>query len=293
MCIRDRWNPMVVLFPLLLLVLLSAAALDRSTASLVGALVVGSYVVQTDISTAPLAVALVGAAVLFRVVTAVLDRGAGQGAHAVRPTAGTTGSGPARGVLVVGGLVVALAMWVPPLVQQATDHPGNLTLIARFFGASHPGPPVAAAVRSVVSGAGVLVAGPTEVMTSIRGGTPAHAGLSWAVALGTVVLAAVVAVAAARQRSRFGVGIGALTLLGCAVAVVAVGHVVGFVFGYLVIWVVVLPVAALIGAGTVRLPLGRWAPGLRVALCATAVVVGTVACVRVADIPPLATVPTT
>jgi len=84
------------------------------------------------------------------------------------------------------------------------------------------------------------------------------------------------------------VGLGALTLLGCVAAVVAVTHVVGFIFGYLVIWAVVLPVAALIGVGTVRLPPGRPAAGLRVGLCVVAVAVGAVACARVVAIPPLA-----
>ncbi len=60
------------------------------------------------------------------------------------------------------------------------------------------------------------------------------------------------------------------------------------------VWAVVLPVAALVGIGTVRVPV-RSGPGararatvFRVALCVVAVAVGVVACVRVAAIPPLA-----
>ena len=53
------WNPVVVVFPLLLLVLLCAGAVDRSGPSLVGALLVGSYVVQTDISTLPVVAGVV------------------------------------------------------------------------------------------------------------------------------------------------------------------------------------------------------------------------------------------
>jgi hypothetical protein len=68
-----------------------------------------------------------------------------------------------------------------------------------------------------------------------------------------------------------------------------VTHVVGFIFGYLVLWVVVLPVAALIGIGTVRVPM-RAVPqaAVRLGLCAMAVVAGAVLCVRVLAIPSLA-----
>ena len=272
------WNPTVVLFPLLLLVLLCAGAVDRSAASLAGALLVGTFVVQTDISTAPLAVALVGPAAVAWAVTAVRD-------HRARVAAPT---GRWRTPLVAGGLVLVVLAWVPPVVQQFTDHPGNLTLIARFFGASHPGQSLSGALWSVAAAMGVVAVGPSEVMTSILGGTPAHAALVVAVAVATVALAAVVTVQGVRHRSRFAAGLGALTLLGCLAAVLAVLHVVGFIFGYLVLWAVVLPVAALVGIGTVRVPVVRAGTGARAVLSAVAVGVSVAACVRVAAIPPLA-----
>jgi hypothetical protein len=285
------WNPMVVLFPLLLLMLLCAGAVDRSAASLVGALLVASYVIQTDISTGPLAVALVGCAAVAWVVTVVLDhrrRSTGGSVVAVSASTHRPGAGPWGPVLEVGGLVVLVLMWFPPFIQQVTGHPGNMTLIARFFGNAHPGQPLSGALWSVAAAAAVLVVGPSEVMTSILGGTPSHAGLAAAVSLATVVLAAAVAVLGARQRSRFAVGLGAVTIVGCIAAVLATTHVVGFIFGYLVIWVVVLPIAAVIAVGTVRVPLRSAASGARLTLCAVAVVAGALTCARVAAIPPLA-----
>jgi len=298
------WNPMVVLFPLLLLLLLCAGAVDRSGPSLVGALLVGSYVVQTDISTTPLVVALVGGAGATWAVTAFRDRRRRTApVDAASPAAPGSGPEPAAGghravVLAVVGLVALVVMWVPPVVQQFTGHPGNLGLIVRFFGASHPGQSLTASLWSVAAASTVLVVGPSEVMTSILGGTPAHAALAVAVALATLVVSAAVLVLGARRRDRFAVGTGALTLLGALAAVVAVTHVVGFIYGYLVIWAVVLPVAALIGVGTVPGPVPvlsggsarSRATGIRVGLCAVAVVVGVVACVCVAAIPPLARV---
>ncbi|MGA2838195.1 MAG: hypothetical protein ABSF84_16515 [Acidimicrobiales bacterium] len=277
------WNPTVVLFPLLLLILLCAGTIDRSGASLVGSLLVGSYVVQTDISTLPLAAVVIVVAGAVWLVTFYRDR-------AEPPSTGPVARRRAR-VLVVVGLAALALMWLPPIVQQVTNDPGNLTLLYRFFTAGHPGQTLTASLWAVAAAFAVLVAGPGEVMGSILGGTPMHAAWAVAVCVVTVALGAAVVVAGARRRSRFAVGMGALTLVGCVAAVVAVLHVVGFVFGYLALWAVVLPVASLIGAGTVPVPAwvgqGRTGSGLRLAMCAVAVAVGVVTCVRVAAIPPL------
>jgi hypothetical protein len=289
------WNPMVVIFPLLLLILLCSGAVDRSGLSLVGALLVGSYVIQTDISTTPLAAALVGAAAVTWGVTAVLDRRLASHTAVAGDAPGRAARSRRTVVWAVAGLVTLAVMWLPPVIQQVTGLPGNMTLIVRFFGATHPGQSLAGSLWAVAATSTVLVVGPSEVMTSILGGTPAHAGLAVVVALATVALATAVVVLAARDRRRFAIGMGALTLVGCVAAVVAVAHVVGFVFGYLVVWAVVLPVAALIGVGTAPVPLrslrsgrvGGAATGLRVALCVVAVATGAVACVQVAAIPPL------
>ncbi len=273
------WNPTVVLFPLLLLVLLCAGAVDRSGVSLVGALLVASFVVQTDISTLPLAVALVAVAAGVWLVALVRARRAGH-----RPT----GRRPWGTGLAVAGLAGLVLMWLPPLVQQFTNHPGNLTLIWRFFDTAHPGQSLSGSLWSVAAASTVLVVGPGEVMRSILGGTPAHAALTVVVAVLTLVVAGATVVLAARQRSRFAVGIGALVLIGWVASVVAVTHVVGFVFGYLVLWVVVLPVAALVGIGMVRVPVPAVSGAVvRVGLCAVAVVAGVVLTVRVVAIPSL------
>jgi hypothetical protein len=292
--LASPWNPMVVLFPLLLLVLLCAGAIDRSAPSLVGALLVGSFVIQTDISTTPLALALVGVAGLVWLVTVALDSRGRVGQPSDPPAVGTWTPGRWSPGLVGGGLVALALMWLLPVVQQFTNHPGNLTLIEQFFRAGHPGQTLSASLWSVTAAAAVLVVGPSEVMGSILGGTQVHAGLAVAVSLATVVLATAVAVAGARQRSRFAFGTGVLTLVGIVASVAAVTHVVGFIFGYLVVWAVVLPVAALIGAGTVRIALPTLSSGpraavtgVRVALAVVAVAVIIVTCTRVAAIPSL------
>jgi hypothetical protein len=281
------WNPTVVLFPLLLVVLLCAGAVDRSGASLAGAVLVGSFVVQTDIATLPLAAALVGAAGLVWLVTVVADR-RGRRVPAVRSAASRWW---ARG-FTGAGVVALVLMWLPPALQQAANHPGNLTLVYRFFESGQQGQTATAALWSVAAAFGVVVLGPGEIMPSTLGGAPPHAAVAVAVSVATVALSLGVVAVAVRRRLRFALGTGAAVLVGCVVAVVAVMHVVGFVFGYLAIWALVLPVAAVIGVGLVPVPGLQLRPRVRSVLCwllcAAAVCVAVVSCVRVASIPPLA-----
>jgi hypothetical protein len=274
------WNPTVVLFPLLLVILLCAGAIDRSGASLVGALLAASFVAQTDISTLPVAAVLVAVSGGVWMVARLRAR---QRPDSVRGAGSWWGTVP-----VVAGLVGLVAMWMPPLIQQFTNHPGNLTVIWQFFNLPHPGQSLSGSLWSVATAGAVVVVGPGQVMRSILGGTPAHAALAVAVSLLTVAGATATVALAARDRNRFAVGIGVLVLVGWAASAVAVSHVVGFIFGYLVLWVAVLPVAALIGIGMVRLPLtGVPVAAPRMALCAVALVAGVVLTLRVLAIPSL------
>lgn len=286
------WNPVVVIFPLLLVILLCAGAVDRSGPSLVGALLVGSYVVQTDISTLPVVAVVVALAGAVWLVTAVRDR-ASESLERDRRGWRAGGAGP---MLVTGGLVLVVLMWVPPVVQEVSGNPGNLTLLYDFFTAAHPGHPLSAGLWSFAAVAGILVEGPAEVMSSLLGGAPLHAGVAVAVALVAVLGAVAVLVVGLLQRLRFAAGIGLFSLVGYGALIVAVTHVVGLVFGYLVVWGVALPVAACIGVGMVRAPLARGlyrrravtsTLGFRAGLAVVAVAAGVLLCVRVAAIPPL------
>ena len=91
--------------------------------------------------------------------------------------------------------------------------------------------------------------------------------------------------------------LGALSLAGGAVTVLAAYRVTGPVFGYLLVWAVAAPLLALIGLGALVLaPANRPVAtptrpaSLRVAVCGVAVVVCVVLSVHVAVLPPLSTV---
>jgi hypothetical protein len=278
------WNPLVVIFPLLLFIVLCAAGMDRSPLSLLGALLIGSYIVQTDVSTLVPVAALLVVTVVTAVVTTVTDR-RGPGS----PVADASARSRAWWV---AGAAVLVAMWVPPIVQQLTNHPGNLTLIYRFFTAGQPGPSLVDSVRSVVSVYGILLGGPSEVMSSYLGRAPDHGVAAYATVVVVVLAAAVAATVGIRRHNRFAAGLGALSLVGSVTMVIAVSHVVGVVFGYLVVWAVAMPIAGLIGVGALRVARAgiTTAPALRVAACLIGVAASLVLCVRVVDLPALGAV---
>jgi hypothetical protein len=191
-------------------------------------------------------------------------------------------------------------MWLPPTIQQLTNSPGNFGLIYRFFTSSQPGQTLGVGANAVTAVFGVLIVGPSEVMTSVLGQTPNHAGIAL-LALVVVVLIGIAVVAlGVRQGNRFAFGLGILGLVGTLCMVFAATRVVGPVYGYLVMWSVVLPVGILIGLGMVRPPsrsttaIGRTplmsSTASRSALSVVAVVASVAFVIRVAAIPALGSV---
>jgi hypothetical protein len=307
------WNPMVVIFPLLLFFLLCAAAIDRSTLSLGAAVLLGSFIVQTNISTLPLLAGVLVATAVIVAVTAITERhksksSAVVGAHLTGlPEAPITPAtvGPARWhrpALYAGGLVVFVLMWLPPVIQQLTNHPGNFTLIYRFFSEGHKHWPFPFALRSLASVFGVLLVGPSEIMSSYLGRTPHHAVLAYGATAAVLIIGVVVTVVGIRQRQRFAAGLAFLSLVGSVAMVLGITRVVNYIYGYLVIWAIVIPIAALISLGMMRVP---WparstarrpftsTPPARLVLCGIAVLACIVLAVRVVYIPALDTVSNT
>jgi len=292
------WNPTVVIFPLLLFTVLCAAAVDRSPLSLLAALVVGSFVVQTDIPVLPVVAVLFVASATTCLALLLADRR--QRGRSVRAPAAVPDPRPATvrpdgrwrvrwSVALVSAIFVL--MWTPPVIQQLTNHPGNITLLLRFFTSGRQGQSVAVSAWSVVSAIGVLAAGPAEVMTSVLGSPPAHAVVDRVLAAVVAGAGVVTIVIGVRQRNRFATGLGAVGLIGCVATGAAVTRVTGLVFGYLLVWAVAFPVAALIGVGLLH-PRDRLrrARALRVALCAVSLVICGLATARAAAIPPLSAV---
>jgi hypothetical protein len=123
--VLQPWNPNVA-FPFFALFVFEAWAItDGDAWQVLPATIVGSFLVQTHVGYAPLVVA--GA--LYALVVVLWDR------HARRLAPATWGR-------ILGWSAVALAvMWVPPVVEQLKDDPGNLRVLWRYFvgGNAQPG----------------------------------------------------------------------------------------------------------------------------------------------------------
>jgi hypothetical protein len=242
------WNPMVVIVPLLLLCVLGASAIAGSGLSVIGAALVASFVVQANISSGPLALGILGIATVGWVVALLRRRSSPVGL-----TRRTALLGSAAGVLLV-------LAWLPPLIEQVNGAPGNMTLIWRFFTVGHPGQTTTAALWTLVDVGATSVVGPSQVMGRLLGNSPPHAALGIAVLFGSVLASAYAVVVGIRQGRRFAAGLGVVSLLGLVILVISFTKVVGFVFGYLAIWGVVIPLACMLSVLMLGVP-ERWRTG--------------------------------
>ena len=307
------WTATVIIVPLLLCAVLCAAAATPSPLSFLGALVVGSFVIQTDFSAAALVGILLLASVVAGGFVVVRDRrgtGGGPAAEdrsaAAPPPAPPPTPPPTSGarrwpvpVLAVLGVAVVVGMWIPPVVQNMTNHPGNLDLIYRFFTSKQPVHPVSQGFWATVAVAAVSVFGPGEIMSTALGRAPAHAP----VALVVFVLLCLVAAEAVRrgmkESNRFAVTLGAFSLLGLLAMIVVFSRISGLIYGYLVLWEITMPIMAVLALGATlinRSPARHSPPSARRSLPAPVVVGGLVVvtavilCVRMLSLPALGAV---
>lgn len=117
------WNPVITVIPFGLFVLLAVGFALEGFRFLPGAAVVASFVVQTHLGYAP---ALAAASVV-----ALWERSRSVSLRADAARARRT-------VALTVGLLALI--WLPPVIEQIRESPGNMTLIVRFFrehGTSH------------------------------------------------------------------------------------------------------------------------------------------------------------
>jgi hypothetical protein len=216
------WNPLVILLPLAL-VLVAAAEVDGPGVALAVVLLSGSFVVQTHLGTTPVVVAAAVLAVVFAVVHRRVPRG--------RPAALSVALGGAAAVL-----------WLPPLVQQVTHHPGNLGLIVRFFRQPNPGAP---GLRASLADTGRELAVLGRGIPYLGSLTPGHPATAWAFAVVAAgALAAVAVYVGLRVGAADAARLGVVALVALVVSVWAVHSIRGEVFWYLAAWISAVAVPA-------------------------------------------------
>jgi hypothetical protein len=249
------WAPYAVALPTALYVLVVAeAATDKAPLpAAVGALVCGSFLLQTDISTGIVVAVVAVAGVLVRLSRRLLRFPLGR----ERPT-----WRPRRQALALPA--AAAVTWLPPLVQQATTSPGNLSRLAAFL-TSHPsGRSWASSVRAMGTVFGAFPLG-LGAKSGARDSDP-----SWLVAasvwahpwylfyLAGTLVAAVVALG---RRRRAAAALAVLSALSLAASGWSAHLAYGQLYPYLVFWAAALVAPALIAAWLAFVPAGAGAFG--------------------------------
>jgi hypothetical protein len=127
--VRDPWNPSLPVLPFALLLFLVWAMLCGNSWALPVSAVVGTFITQTHVEFALLAFPLVFAGAGVLIVRSWRSR---------RSDARLQRASCRRAGLWAIGLLVVL--WLPPVIDQVKNPPGNLRLIVRYF--RHPDAPL-------------------------------------------------------------------------------------------------------------------------------------------------------
>ena len=267
--LRSPWNPYVSLGGVVALVAFGWAFADRRRSGALGLAAIASVMAQVHVVSAPIAAAVLVAAVAL---AAFAWRGERKFPW------------PQFG----GGCALAALVWLPPIVQQVTGSPGNLGELLSSGSGEEPAVGFGAALRAF-TGAFALVPSSLDRGNVIGFGDP----LEWHV---PVWLGVVVAGGAVAWRTRRVAWVRGWVIAGAATlgSVVSIAMVTGTPFGYLriglrassLLWLAVsaAPLAALAlerlvpaGFQPVSRPatrtVSRTAPGFGVVLAAVALAV--------------------
>jgi hypothetical protein len=145
--LHDMWNPSAGLFPFTLLIFLCWSVACGEYRLLALTVLVVSFVVQCQLAFLPPSLGLMAVAL------------AGLGVALRRSAAASRADAPRRsGALwrwLLAALVVALACWTPPLIDQIEGKPGNLTNVVRAATANTPKLGAAVGWHAIVRAVGV------------------------------------------------------------------------------------------------------------------------------------------
>ena len=260
--VRQPWNPYMVLLPMLLLLVLvgdvvgssgvlagalrderpSRAWATAGVTSLAWAVVVGTFSLQTHVSTGPTVAALLGLGALSLLVAAWRGR-----------RGGVVPRGWWRRPSAALGLVVAGLLWVPPAWEALTRDPGNPGLMLRFFTQGNPGASPKEAVKASILAMSAFPFGfPPNLIDPGRSRASLIGGLVLLALLGLVAL-----LVTAWRRSGAAAGLLAATVAAGAAAAAANTRINGGIHDYLVVWQESVPGALVIVVG-VALGRPRW-----------------------------------
>jgi hypothetical protein len=209
--LHDIWNPSAGLFPFTLLIFLCWSLACGEYRLLPVTVLVVSFVVQCQLAFVPPCLGLVAVAIVGLVVSL----------RSSAPGSRPHGSGSRRRASrwAAAALVVEVACWTPPLIDQLQAKPGNLTNVVRAATAHTPKLGAAVGWHAVVRAIGVPPwwlrnpASPWNRKFEVREATSALATVSTVVLLAALLAVAVIGVM--RRRSELWAG-ALIALMLCA-----------------------------------------------------------------------------
>jgi hypothetical protein len=232
----DPWNPYVIVLPFLAFVLAVWWAASGEERALPVAVGLASFVMQTHVSLAPEAVALLALAIVW-LIAAARD---GESRRRLR-----------RSALVSSG--VFAVMWALPIHQEFAPHGGNLSTLWRFWTTSHANTVGFASATRLLS---LQLSVPAPWLTGHERSVPFSGALAARhveVPYALIVLV-VAAVVAWRRRDRAAIAACAVAATVTVVAWVSIARIVGEPFPYLLRWTWVVGATIWIAAGIALLP---------------------------------------
>jgi len=230
--LTSPWNPWLIVMPFLLLLFLCAGLCLGWIDLLPAVLAIGSFVVQTHVSALP----TVGALVAVSLVAGSVAGLSGQG------KAGDLRAKNRMWVYLSASVVAAL--WLPPLLEQIRDDPGNMTKLWGFFVSGADTQPVPEALNAITGRVTLVARGILEALMS-----PVFPGLSpleeTAVLVLQLALLPCAWFAAWKQRMPYAAALGLVTCVALLSGTWSIFHVRGRIWGYFTQWMAGIGVANL------------------------------------------------
>ena len=198
----SAWNPHVTLLPLALLMFVAAAIGVGVVSLLPLAIVLASFIAQSHLGFVPLALVL----------------------SVIPPVAAISRGHRLSRNVWIASILMAVVLWLPPLIQEFTEQPGNLSLITSFMLEETKRPALDISIPKLFSTYYLLPFG--NHMRLPVGRAAISTRSDWAIGFAVLLLVALVLVSILRQRRRqlFQAAFGAVCV---AVAIVGFSSIYG------------------------------------------------------------------
>lgn len=246
------WNPLAVVLPTLLVVLLAGRVAAGSTRSIVGLLLVATFLAQTHVGTVPVVFAVSTVAM----VAWTLRRVRRKAAHP------PPRSGWLARLLLAAGLALAVVAWLPPVAEWlGGDADNNVALLTEFFTTNETDGIVYAesdrTATESLSTVGRAMGVPFGDDLEAAGFPEAAEATSQTAtirALAAFGLAGVLLAVGKAWRDRAMTSMALVLAAALTASVLAVQNIVGDVRWYLLTWAAVLPIAVAVGLARLGAP---------------------------------------